>query len=77
MLSYYQTLRQERKLNVLDSELTFKDKEVLLYTNRQHSKKVQWKGCSNYHVIIKTHHNRTSNALVDVNEDKFKSMLEN
>lgn len=48
MVSYYQTLRKERKFNILDSELIFRGKQVLSYTNQLHSENVQWKGCSNY-----------------------------
>lgn len=32
MLSYYQTLRQERKFSLLDSELVFRGKQVILHT---------------------------------------------
>lgn len=33
MLSYYKTLRQERKLSILDSELVFRGKQVILFTS--------------------------------------------
>lgn len=46
MLSYYQTLKQKRKSSILDSELVFGGKQVLLYANQKCSKNAQWQGCS-------------------------------